>query len=163
VVRIRIHTASGALRCLVISDIVCCYLRAICVHRRRLCNTTGVKRLINKQKTITNKLLHNWQQQAAPLPPPSKQPWNTLDIPDTSQWARRCPKIASFHGGIQARTNTWFLGPTQVHIPNSISTASAVLAQLIVVTTTQRPHAPVAVGCILHSVHAMWPKNWLRH
>jgi len=34
-------------------------------------------------------------------------------------------------------TNTWFLGPIQVHIPNGISIGSAVFAGLMIVTDRQ--------------------------
>jgi len=37
------------------------------------------------------------------------------------------PQNCPFARGIQITINTWFLGPTQVHIPNSISIGSAVL------------------------------------
>ena len=41
------------------------------------------------------------------------------------------PKSAPFpRGGICTRSNTWFLGPIQLRIPNYISIGSAVYAQL---------------------------------
>jgi len=62
-------------------------------------------------------------------------------------------KIAPSHGESVPLSNTWFLGPTEVHNPNGTSIGSAVFAGLTIVTDrpTDRPtdHAtPVTVGLI---------------
>jgi len=46
--------------------------------------------------------------------------------------------IALVHGRSGPPSNTWFLGPTGVHNPNSISISLAVFARLMIVT--DRPH-----------------------
>jgi len=61
-----------------------------------------------------------------------------------------CPGLAPFRFqnyppariGIWTPSNTWFFGPTRVHIPNGISMGSAVLAGLTVATDrpTGRSH-----------------------
>ena len=43
-------------------------------------------------------------------------------------------KIAPSRGGSELPSNTWFLGPTRVHILNDMSMASAVFAGLMIVT-----------------------------
>ena len=48
------------------------------------------------------------------------------------------PKIAPAWG-CKHPCNTWFLGPTRVHTPNSISIASAVLIGLTAVSNRHRP------------------------
>ena len=48
------------------------------------------------------------------------------------------PPNCPFPWGILAPSNTWFLGPTRVHIPNGISIGSAVFIRLTAVT--DRPH-----------------------
>ena len=40
-------------------------------------------------------------------------------------------KIAPFHGGSETPSHTWFLGPTQLIIPNGILSGSAIYAQLM--------------------------------
>ena len=54
-------------------------------------------------------------------------------------------------------TNTWLLGPTQVHTTNSISTGSAVFVWLMVMSNRYTPHRPQNAGN--NSVHAMWPNG----
>ena len=44
------------------------------------------------------------------------------------------PQNCPFVCGISAPSNTWFLGPTRVHIPNGISIGSTVFAGLTIVT-----------------------------
>ena len=53
--------------------------------------------------------------------------------------------IAPSRVGIWTPSNTWFLGPTEVHIPNGNSVGSAVFAGLTVVTDrpTDRPRYSV--------------------
>jgi len=46
-------------------------------------------------------------------------------------------KITASHVGSEPLSNTWFLGPTNVHVPNSISIGSAVFVGLIVVPDRQ--------------------------
>jgi len=50
-------------------------------------------------------------------------------------------KMAPSRVGIWTPSNTWFLGPTQVHVLNGISIGSAVFAGLTIVTDqpTNRP------------------------
>jgi len=58
------------------------------------------------------------------------------------------PKNCPFLWGIWAIHNTWFLGPTLVYIPNSISIASAVFVWLTVVTnrrTDTHAHSQTAL------------------
>jgi len=43
-------------------------------------------------------------------------------------------KIAPFLAEVWTLSNTWFLGPTQLHNPNGISISSAVFAGLMMVT-----------------------------
>jgi len=43
-------------------------------------------------------------------------------------------KIAHLHGGSEPSFNTWFLEPTRVHNPNSISIGSAIFAGLMIMT-----------------------------
>jgi len=51
----------------------------------------------------------------------------TIFLPYILPCDRTCPpKIAPYPWGIGPSPNTWFLGPTQVHNPNGISTGSAV-------------------------------------
>jgi len=71
-----------------------------------------------------------------------------------------CPS----HGGTGPLSNTWYLGLTQVHIPNGISIGSAVFAGLMIIihqqTVQQRDHTTPSVitGRIYHST-AMRPNN----
>ena len=46
--------------------------------------------------------------------------------------------------------NTWFLGPTQVHNPNDISTGSAILAQPVVMSNRHTQTAPSSTDGLLH-------------
>jgi len=55
---------------------------------------------------------------------------------DTSWASHFLPQIALSSVGIWTPSNTWFLGPTRVHIPNAILIGSAVFAQL----TAQSPY-----------------------
>jgi len=56
----------------------------------------------------------------------------------TLQWAAPFPlKIASLHGGIWTPSNAWFLGPTHIHNPNSISIGSAIFAEFMIVADRQ--------------------------
>jgi len=60
----------------------------------------------------------------------------------TAECRRACPgmsfplKIAYSHGAIWTPSNTWFLGPTRVKIPNGISIDAIVFTQL----TLERPY-----------------------
>jgi len=54
-------------------------------------------------------------------------------------------KIATSHGGSGPPSNTCFLGSTRVHVPNAISTGSAVFAGLTTVTHQQTDHAATSV------------------
>jgi len=58
-------------------------------------------------------------------------------------------------------SNTWFLGPMRVHIQNSISIASAIFAQLTIVTDrqTDRPHYSVHSNRPHLANAAMGPKT----
>jgi len=47
------------------------------------------------------------------------------------------PHKLSLRMWIWTPSNTWFLGPTRVHIPNDITIGSAVFAGLTVVTDRQ--------------------------
>jgi len=56
-------------------------------------------------------------------------------------------------GGSKPSSNKWFLGFTWVRNPNGISIGSAVLAQLIVVSSRQTDHATsIAIGHILFCI-----------
>ena len=57
---------------------------------------------------------------------------------DNPQWTGRCPQTAPSPGGSRPSSNTWFLGHTQVHIPNGISIESAVLSLLTDVTNRHK-------------------------
>jgi len=59
-------------------------------------------------------------------------------------------KIAAFAWESGPPSNTWFLGPTRVHIPDGISIGSAVFPGLMVVTDRPTDHATpsVAIGRI---------------
>ena len=66
-------------------------------------------------------------------------------------------KIALSPKGIWAPpTNTWIPGPTQVHVLNSISIGSAILAQLTIVTNRHSEHTDhdtsVTIGYIVSHV-----------
>jgi len=69
-------------------------------------------------------------------------------------------KIALHMGRSGPPSNTWFLGPTRVHIPNDISIGSAIIAWLTIVTDRQTDHATpsVTIGCIYIRT-AMQPNN----
>ena len=80
----------------------------------------------------------------------------------TLQWAApSLIKIVPSHGGSGPPSNTWFLGPTRVHNPNSISMASAVFVGLTIVMDRLTDHTTLSVTIIVHVyVHstAMRPK-----
>jgi len=69
--------------------------------------------------------------------------------------------IASSHWGSGPRSNTWFPGPTQVHIPNDISIGSAVFARLTIVADrqTNRPRYSVCNNRPRLRCTAMWRNN----
>jgi len=81
--------------------------------------------------------------------------------PYTLQLAPLSPKIASSHRGSGPPSNTWFLGPTRVLHPNSISIGSAIFAGLTSVTDRETDHATCSVTISRIYVHstAMWPNN----
>ena len=90
----------------------------------------------------------------------------TAECPYTLQWDTPFPlKIAPSHWGSGPPSNTWFLGPTQVHNPNGISIGSAVFAGLT--TVTDRPMdrptdcatRSVAIGRIYVGSTAMQPNE----
>ena len=61
--------------------------------------------------------------------------------PHTLQSEGTCPpKFAPFLGGPGFQRNTWFLGPAQVHNPNSISIGSAVLQGSRLCPTDRQTH-----------------------
>jgi len=56
----------------------------------------------------------------------------------TTQWTAPFPLIiAPLHGGYGPTSNTWFLGPTQLNIPNDISIGSTIFVVFRVVTDQQ--------------------------
>ena len=83
-----------------------------------------------------------------------------LDIPLISQWAGRCPQIAHFVGDPGPHLIHDSLNLPKSRPPNGISIASAVLAQLMVVTNRHTNHITyVTVGCIYAHINAMRPNN----
>jgi len=70
-------------------------------------------------------------------------------------------EIAPSHGGSGSPSNTWFLGPTQVHSSESISIGSAVSSGLMD-SARQTGHATpsVTVGCIYVRGTAMRPNKY---
>ena len=77
------------------------------------------------------------------------------------RWAGPCPSKLPLCMGIWTPSNTWFLGLTQVHNPNSISIGSAVLHGLKILTDRQTDHATpsITIGCIYIHSTAMRPNN----
>ena len=61
-----------------------------------------------------------------------------------STMGQEMPTKLPFLRGSKPSPNTWFLGPTGVHIPNNISVGSCVSARLMVATNgqTDRQHRP---------------------
>jgi len=82
------------------------------------------------------------------------------ESPYTLQWAAPFPlKIAPCE--ILIPSNTWFLWPTGVHIPNSVSIGSVVFTGFTVVTDqqTDRPRYSVCSNRLRLASAAMWPNN----
>ena len=65
------------------------------------------------------------------------------------------PKIAPSNGTCRPQSNTWFLGPTGIHIPNGVPIGSVAFAGLTTATDRQtiplscnhRPHLRVVLRC----------------
>ena len=73
------------------------------------------------------------------------------------------PKISPSHGGSGLLHYTWYLGLTQVHIPNGISISSALLTQFMVMlnTETRVPRNIGSVQCRPHlSFHSVCDAAW---
>jgi len=81
----------------------------------------------------------------------------TAECHYTLQWGAPLPlKIAPPQGGSGPSSNTWFLRPTRVLNPNSISIGAAIFAGLTYVTDATWS---VTIGLIYVHSTAMWPKN----
>jgi len=94
----------------------------------------------------------------------SRFPQLTVDSPYTLQSAAPFPlKITFSHGGSGSPANTWFLEPTQVHNPNSISIGSAVFAGLTTVTdrSTYKPYNSICDNTPHPHRTAIWPNKAL--
>ena len=85
----------------------------------------------------------------------------TADNPYALQWGAPSPKNCPFPWGIRIPSNTWFLGPIQLHNPNVILTGSAVFAWLTShdcdKQTDRRRYSVCNNSHILSSME-MWPK-----
>jgi len=100
-----------------------------------------------------------------PVLPPAESLWvyrpphmsgNVLDwLPFT---LKNCP--FPLYVGNWTPSNTWFLGPTQIHSPNGISIGSSHLQGSQFMTDRQTDHATVCCSKRLQEANAaMWPKN----
>ena len=87
--------------------------------------------------------------------------YTAAKTPNDFQWAGQSPKISPYCGGISTPSNTWFLGPPKVSLPNRISIGSAVFCRAhecdqqkdwqIDSDCSKRPHLAIA---------AMRPNNY---
>jgi len=78
------------------------------------------------------------------------------------------PQNCAFHGWILTPSSTWFLGPTWIHNPNSISVGSAIFAGLTIVTDrpdrqTDHTTPSVTIGRIYICSTVMRPNNDVRN
>ena len=64
-------------------------------------------------------------------------------------------------GDLDSPSDTWFLGPTEVHNPKGISVCSVIFATFAIVTDRQTNHSTpsVTIGCIYVRSAAVWPNN----
>ena len=100
----------------------------------------------------TNKLPRHWQQTAASPMPPTEQRWEYglhagYSPYFTTGWEMP-PKLPLLPGASEPPSNTPFLVPSHVHIPNSILIGSSVSAPLRAVTDRQTYRTSATVGRI---------------
>jgi len=100
----------------------------------------------------TNKLPRHWQQTAASPMPPTEQRWeyglHAGYSPYFTMGWEMPPKLPLLPGASEPPSNTPFLVPSHVHIPNSILIGSSVSAQLRAVTDRQTYRTSATVGRI---------------
>jgi len=118
-------------------------------------------KLVLRMGALDSRLIHaslGPPQSASQMASQSAQPFlhSSRQSPYSSQWGAPLLSKLPLAWGIWTPSNTWFLGPNQVHNPHGISIASG----LMIVTDRPTDHAKlVTTGHIYIHSTAMWPNN----